>query len=98
MTGLQQVSDIWNQFDHDGTATFPCQHEELAEQSQSCKAAAEKQHKEEQEERLQADAAPGAAHGRGQFQRRQLLAQAAAVAVVEVARQKEAEEAQLLLD
>eukprot|EP00961_Rhodomonas_salina_P105762 1423861-Rhodomonas_salina.1 len=49
----------------------------------------QKQDSEEQEARQQADTAPGAAHCRGQFLRRQQLAQAAAMAAAEVARQKE---------
>eukprot|EP00961_Rhodomonas_salina_P095713 1287431-Rhodomonas_salina.1 len=48
----------------------------------------------EQEARRQADDEPGAAHGRGQFQRQKLLAQAAAVAAAEKALQKEVVEAQ----
>eukprot|EP00961_Rhodomonas_salina_P227906 3080798-Rhodomonas_salina.1 len=50
----------------------------------------------EQEARRQADDAPGAAHGRGQFQRQKRLAQAAAAAAAQKALQKELVEAQLM--
>eukprot|EP00961_Rhodomonas_salina_P209475 2827885-Rhodomonas_salina.1 len=50
----------------------------------------------EQEARQLADTAPGAAHGRGQFQRQKRLAQAAAAAAAEKALQKEVAEAKRL--